>query len=173
MGLTGKERLFAAEYLKDKNGKQAAIRAGYSPKTAEQQASRLLRKVKVRQAIEKHFSKVEEEAIVKVSDVLLELKRIALTDIGQAFDENGNLKPLKDIPEDVRRAIAGIDVDELYEGHGQDREQVGETKKIRFWDKNRALENLGRYFKLFTDRVEVVDGLAGRLAEARKRARAG
>ena len=43
-GLTKKQRLLCREYMIDMNGKLAAIRAGYSPKTAEQQASRLLSK---------------------------------------------------------------------------------------------------------------------------------
>ena len=51
MTLTLKQTCFAAEYLVDLNGKQAAIRAGYRPKTAEVQASRLLRNVKVQTAV--------------------------------------------------------------------------------------------------------------------------
>lgn len=50
--LTPKQALFVSEYLADFNGKAAAIRAGYSPKTAEQQASRLLRHVQVKAAVD-------------------------------------------------------------------------------------------------------------------------
>ena len=52
MTLTPKQARFVEEYLIDLNGKQAAIRAGYSPGTAEVQASRLLRNAKVRFALE-------------------------------------------------------------------------------------------------------------------------
>lgn len=50
--LTDKQARFVEEYLIDNNGTQAAIRAGYSPNTAESQASRLLTNAKVREAVE-------------------------------------------------------------------------------------------------------------------------
>lgn len=53
MALTDKQKRFCEEYLIDLNATQAAIRAGYSPKTAEQTASRLLRNVKVQEYIAK------------------------------------------------------------------------------------------------------------------------
>ncbi|OMF98190.1 terminase small subunit [Paenibacillus sp. FSL R7-0337] len=63
MALTARHKLFVKEYLVDLNAKQAAIRAGYSAKTAEQQASRLLSNVKVQEAIraaqDKRAAKVE------------------------------------------------------------------------------------------------------------------
>ena len=64
--------------------------------------------------------------------VLGELLRLARVDIAGAFDKNGKLKPIHEIPEDVRRAICGVEVDELFEGTGRDREQVGFTRKVRY-----------------------------------------
>ena len=55
--LTPKQKAFIKEYLIDRNGKQAAIRVGYSPATAENQASRLLSKDKVRLVVEKEMQK--------------------------------------------------------------------------------------------------------------------
>ena len=64
--LNDKQLRFVVEYLTDSNGKQAAIRAGYSPKTAEVQASRLLSNAKVKAAVaegQKYFQeKTETEA---------------------------------------------------------------------------------------------------------------
>ena len=53
--LTPKQKAFIKEYLIDRNGKQAAIRVGNSPATAENQASRLLSKDKVRLVVEKEM----------------------------------------------------------------------------------------------------------------------
>ena len=72
-----RQKAFVREYLKDKNGKQAAIRAGYSKSGAEVTASRLLRKSKVKEALEKHEQKAEEKAIVDLAYVLTGFKEIA------------------------------------------------------------------------------------------------
>ena len=63
--LTAKQQAFVVEYLVDLNGTQAAIRAGYSPKTANEQAARLLAKASVRTAVE--AAKKEREKRVQVS----------------------------------------------------------------------------------------------------------
>ena len=61
--LTTKQKLFVSEYLVDRNAKQAAIRAGYSAKTAEVQGSRLLSNVKVKELVGKKIAKLEENFV--------------------------------------------------------------------------------------------------------------
>lgn len=78
-----------------------------------------------------------------------EMARLAFHDPGQLFDDDGNLIPIKDLPEDARRAISSLDVDELWDGRGEDRRQVGSTKKVRLWDKVSALEKLARIAGMF------------------------
>lgn len=154
MALTPKQNAFIGEYLKDLNGTQAAIRAGYSAHTAESQAARLLGNVKVRTVLDEALKRRAARTEVKADDILRELARVALTDIGQAFDDEGRLRPLKDIPEDVRRAIAGIEVEELYEWENKERVNIGRVRKVKFWDKTRGLELLGKHFKLYTEKIE-------------------
>lgn len=79
--LTPKQAAFVSEYVKDCNGKQAAIRAGFSEKTAEQQASRLLRNVKVMDAVAELQKKAQERNEITVDDIIRELdenRRVAL-----------------------------------------------------------------------------------------------
>jgi phage terminase small subunit len=105
--------------------------------------------------------------------ILSELMRIAMVDIGDAFTDDGQLKPLKEMPVDVRRAIAAIDVSEIYEGAGENRRFVGLLKKVKFWDKQRALETLAKHLGLLVERVRVEDkddDLADLIRAARKRA---
>lgn len=72
-GLTDKQRRFAEEYLLDSNATQAAIRAGYSAKTAEQQGSRLLSNVKVRAHVNGLQAKVSERVELTVAGVTTKL----------------------------------------------------------------------------------------------------
>jgi len=75
--LTEKQRIFCEEYLVDLNAKQAAIRAKYSPKTAENQASRLLTKVKVQEYLQKRMNDRSERTEISADFVLTNLKDIA------------------------------------------------------------------------------------------------
>ncbi|MCE3202483.1 terminase small subunit [Paenibacillus sonchi] len=80
MALTPKQKLFVKEYLVDLNAKQAAIRAGYSVKTAEQQASRLLSNVKVQEAIQKGMDKRAAKVEVTAEMVLQHWYDLATAD---------------------------------------------------------------------------------------------
>lgn len=150
MPLSAKQQRFVAEYLKDSNATQAAIRAGYSKTNARNTGSRMLTIADVASAITKHV----QQAGITADVILGELLRIARVDIGQAYDPSGYLLPLKEMPEDVRRAIAGIDVEEMFDGSGEERRRVGNVVKVKFWDKPRSLELLGKHLKLFTDKLE-------------------
>lgn len=159
--LNPKQKQFILEYLIDHNATQAAIRAGYSKHTAKEQGYRLLTNIHVQPAIEEAIKRQEVRTEITADRILKEIFRIASVDLRQAFDENGELKNIHDIPEDVARAISGIDVDELWEGSGRDRTQIGVTKKIRFNDKTRALELLGKYLKLFIEQKEITGANGG------------
>lgn len=170
--LTDQHRVFVAEYMVDRNATQAAIRAGYSKKTAHSQGPRLLEHVGVKAAIEAQIKAQEKRTLVTADEVILELKRIAMVDIGKAYANNGELLPMHEIPKHIRKAIAGVDVDEIWDGYGEDREVIGHTKKLKMLDKVRALELLGKHLKLFTDKIEISDTtpMSDRMKAARERA---
>jgi phage terminase small subunit len=140
--LSPKQQRFVAEYLIDQNASQAAIRSGYSKKNPNVNGPRLLANAGIRAEIDKRLAKVTEKAEIEAIDVIREWKRIGLSDISQMTDANGNLLPLREMPEDIRRTISSIEIEKG-------------KRKIRLWDKNSALTNLGKYFKLITDRPEV------------------
>ncbi len=153
-GLTPKQRAFVAEYLVDLNATQAAVRAGYSPQTAESPASRLLRNVRVAQAVQGGMAKRQARVELTADRVLQELMRVAFSDLSKAYDASGNLLPVHEMPEDCRRAIAGIKVFEEFEGYGEARVKVGEVREVKFWSKTDALRDLGKHLKLFVERLE-------------------
>jgi phage terminase small subunit len=92
--LSDKQALFCREYIVDFNGAQAAIRAGYSPKSAKVTASRLLTDANVAVKLSELAKARMEEADVTVARVIKEFLRIAMADVGEAFDEHGNLLPI-------------------------------------------------------------------------------
>lgn len=84
MALTDKQRRFVEEYLLDLNATQAAIRAGYSEKTAQVQGSRLLTNVMVAEAIAKGQSKAARKLEIRKERIVEELAKIAFADIRKA-----------------------------------------------------------------------------------------
>lgn len=167
MSLGAKQAAFVREYLVDLNATQAAIRAGYSPKTAESQGSRLLRNAKVQAAVAAGQEKAAKRAEISAADVLRELGRLGFSDIAGIFNAEGQLRSFRDIPEDTRRAIAAIKVKSHTEPGDED--VVVYTTEIKLWDKPGALGMLGKHLKLFTEKVEhsFVD-LTDEQLEARK-----
>lgn len=152
--LKGRRELFAREYLKDLHGKNAALRAGYSPTSAQTEASQLLAIPDVQERVAELARARNEKLEVEARDVVLELVRMLTSDPALVCNEDGTVKNVHEIPIDVRRAIASFDVEELWAGRGEDRVQVGVLKKVKFWNKDRAAELLGKHLRLFVDRIE-------------------
>lgn len=147
--LTRKQEAFCQEYIIDFNATQAAIRAGYSKKTAGSIGFENLKKPEIQKRLAGLIKKRSERAEITADRVLAECMRVALADVGEAFDENGNIKAIHDIPEDVRRAISGFEVIEEFQGEGKDKEFVGYLKKVKFWSKDKNIEVLFRHIGMF------------------------
>lgn len=167
-----KQERFVAEYLKDLNATQAAIRAGYTAKWAEKNAHRLTGNDGIKAAIERGTRKQLEKSELSASRILEELRRLALVDMREFFDTHGNLKSIKDLTPEQGSCLASVEVvvKNLVAGDGQ----VDMVHKVKAWDKVRALEMLAKHFKLLVDRVEVTgdEELVRLLQSARKRAAA-
>ena len=172
--LTPKQSLFVKEYLVDLNATQAAIRAGYSAKTAQAIGTENLAKPLIRAAIDSAMKKRAEKTEFNADRVLKEIERVATVDPISLFNEDGTMKQISDIPEDVRRAIASVEVIETFEweGEGKQRKRVwtGYIKKVKLVPKNESLNMAGRHFKMFTDVLDVnVNDLAAALDKAKGR----
>ncbi|MDA3774873.1 terminase small subunit [Streptococcus thermophilus] len=77
IGLNQRQRLFVSEYIKLGNGTQAAINAGYSPKTSGAQAEKLLKKVEIKNSINAEIEKLHNENIMDAKEALSILSDIA------------------------------------------------------------------------------------------------
>ncbi|MEK9123824.1 terminase small subunit [Escherichia coli] len=154
--LTPKQELFCREYLKDLNATQAAIRAGYSEKTANEQASRLLANVNVQNFVAELKATRIEQTGIDAAYVLRRLVEIDQMDVLDIMTDDMSLKPVSEWPASWRRYLSGFDLAEMFEGRGDDREMVGILKKIKWPDKVKNLELLGRHVSVqaFKDNVK-------------------
>lgn len=170
MALTPKQARFIAEYLIDLNATQAAIRAGYSAKTAEQQGPRLLGYVEIAAALADGKARQLATADLSAVRVLEELRRVALCDTRGFFTENGDLKPIRDLTADQGAALAGFEV--IIKNAKAGDHHTDEIHKIKLWDKPRCLEMLAKHFVLLTDVVKLTtdDENIARLLAGRQRA---
>lgn len=151
--LTPKQQRFVEEYLKDLNGTQAAIRAGYSRKTANEQAARLLAKASVATAVTVGKLQQNDRIQVEADQVREQNAYLALADPIDVLDEHGQLLPLRQMPRRIRCAIRSIELmrRNVTAGDGQ----TDLTYKIQFWDKSKAIELEYKYFGMLVDRHEV------------------
>ncbi|MBS1717650.1 MAG: terminase small subunit [Armatimonadetes bacterium] len=149
--MTNKQSRFAQEYLIDLNATQAAIRAGFSAKTAEAAGSRLLRNVKVVEAIQAGQRERQVRTQITADRVLQEVARLAFFDIRKLFDAEGNLKPTCELDEETAAALVRIDIQDVV----KDGKRIGSTKRFKFADKTANLSLLMKHLGIQgTEKVE-------------------
>lgn len=155
MALTPKQKLFINEYLIDFNATQAAIRAGYSEKTAEVIGFENLRKPKITEEIEKRIKDREKRTEITQDRVLNEIAKLAFFDPRKLFHSDGRPKEITELDDETAACIAGLDVLEQYEGSGDNRVFIGYVKKYKLADKKGSLELLGRHLGMWRDKMDV------------------
>jgi phage terminase small subunit len=145
--MTPKQERFVEEYLVDLNATQAAIRAGYSARTAREIGRENLDKPDIQAALQTAFAARSKRVEIDQDWVVRRLARIADLDLRKLFTEDGVLRPIHELPEDVAGAIASV--------HVVKRKGEAEGYRVRLPDRIRALDLLGRHLGMFRDRVEV------------------
>jgi phage terminase small subunit len=158
--VTPRQQRFVDEYLLDLNATQAAIRAGYSAKTAEVTGCRLLRNVQVAAAIEERKTARAERLEVTADLVVGELAAIAFGDLRDvvAWDADGvvTVRPSSEITDDAARALQEIAQSIQVIPQRGDAEPIEHHRlKVKRADRLRALELLGKHLGMFRERLEV------------------
>ena len=128
--LTVKQQCFCDEYLIDLNATQAAIRAGYSKKTANEQGSRLLANVNVKEYIADRMAEKEKKLIADQDEVL---KYLTMVLRGQSQSEIVVVENIGDFTSEARRIQKAPD----------------EKERLK------AAELLGKRYNLFSDKMKV------------------
>jgi len=172
---TGKPRLFCEYYISDNglNGALAARRAGYSARSSGATAYRLINDPLCLAYIAKLRKERSERLQVDADYVLQRLYDMDQMDIIDILNDDMTLQPLSQWPKIWRQALNGVEIADLFEGEGDARKVMGVLKKIKWIDRLKNLELLGKHVDVgaFAERVIEEDAgtLADRLAKARKR----
>ncbi|MEN9060016.1 terminase small subunit [Ponticoccus litoralis] len=153
MSLTAKQARFVEEYLIDLNATQAAIRAGYSARTAKSQGQRLLTNVDVERALTEAQAARSQRTQIKADWVLSRLADEAVADLADIYTADGQLRPIHEWPLIWRQGlITGVDVEEMR----VDGEAVGHIRKVKISDRIKRIELIGKHVDVqaFREQVE-------------------
>ena len=152
--LPDKQQMFAAEYLVDFNATQAAIRAGYSSKTAAVKGCQLLKIPEIKKIVNEAREARMIALGITSEGVLEEIAKLAFANMGDYIKITADGLAEIDLTElDADKAAAITDLTiESHKVPGK----PGEVQKVKFKlaDKGINLERLGRHLKLFTDKQE-------------------
>ncbi len=149
MSLSPKQARFVEEYLIDLNATQAAVRAGYSPKTAGQVGFENLKKPEIQEAITAAIQARSERTLAEADEVVLELKRLAFSNIREYVEwgpEGVKLKESAGLDDAASRCIAEV---------SETKSEKGGTVKFKLHDKRGALTDLMRHLGLFNDNLNL------------------
>lgn len=161
MALNAKQERFCEEYLVDLNATQAAIRAGYSEKTAKSQGSRLLTKADVSARVGELKAERAKRTEITADRVLRELARVAFVDPTDVLDmTTATVKP--DVSADDRAVIAAVKVKYIpvkqYDEDGELTVVDAVEREVKLADKLRALDMLAKHLNMYDKERQQDDG---------------
>ncbi|TAL78725.1 MAG: terminase small subunit [Bacteroidetes bacterium] len=158
-GLTIKQEKYAQNLFKGMTQREAYKDAynaeGMSDKCIDEEACILAANPKVSQRIEKLTNDLQLRNMVTIENVVSEYAKLGFFDPRKLFNEDGRPKDITELDDETAAALAGLDVQEVYEGTGEDRRFIGYTKKYKLTDKKAALDSMAKYLGMFTDKSEV------------------
>ena len=146
--MTKKQKLFVEEYLIDFNATQAAIRAGYSVNTANEQGNRLLTNVSIKKAVEQKIAERSRRTGITQDRVVQELARIAFVKITDVVDDDGSI--ITDANDDDLACIESYKVEDSNTINGGSRK-----REVKLASKMKALELLAKHLGMLNDKLNV------------------
>lgn len=160
MALTDKQEMFCREYLVDLNATQAAIRAGYSEKTARVQAAQNLSKLNIQERIVELKSGRNDDVGINAAYVLKRLVEIDQMDVLDILKEDGSLKSIQEWPKTWRTTLSGFDISTTITNFDEEHAE-NILKKIKWPDKVKNLELLGKHVTVQAFKENVKTELTG------------
>ena len=172
--LTAMQEAYCQSYIKTpENQTQAAINAGFSPNTAAVKASVMMRDERIQKRIAELMEERNKRMRVSADYVLMRLVEIDQMDVIDILNDYMSIKPVSEWPKVWRQYLTGFELADMFEGRGDEKELVGILKKIKWPDKVKNLELIGKHVDVnaFKERLDVNVNvtIADRIAAARKR----
>jgi phage terminase small subunit len=124
-------------------------------KTAYEKACLIASKDKIRARLKELQDEFKNRNMVTIERVLAEYAKLGFFDPRKLFHDDGKPKDITELDDETAAAVAGLDIQEVYEGFGEDRVFVGYTKKYKLTDKKTALDSMAKYLGMFTEKVEI------------------
>lgn len=146
--LTAKQQRFVDEYLIDLNATQAAIRAGYSARTANEQGSQLLAKLSIQEAISSAMAERSKRTGFNQDRVVQELAKIAFVKITDIVDSQGKIK--ETATDDDLSCIESVKFKSSVSDTGSSME-----REVKIASKLKALELLGKHLGMWNDKLDL------------------
>ncbi len=146
--MTDKQKKFVEEYLIDLNATQSAIRAGYSPKTANEQGARLLANVSIQEAISKAMAERSRRTGINQDRIVQELARIAFVKITDVVDPDGEINT--NASDDDLACIESYKVEDSDSVNGS-----SSKREVKLASKIKALELLGKHVGMWNDKIQI------------------
>jgi phage terminase small subunit len=135
--------------------KQAYSCENMTDKSVDECACVLAADLKVVSRIDELTNELRLRNMVTVEKVVSEYAKIGFFDPRKLFHDDGKPKDITELDDETAASVAGLDMQEVYEGTGIDRTFVGYVKKYKLTDKKSALDSMARYLGMFTDKVEL------------------
>ena len=148
MALNERQKRFCDEYMIDLNATQAAIRAGYSVKTANEQGARLLTNVSVQAEIQRLQAEISRRTGISQDRVIRELAKVAFLNPMNLVTAEGRIK--ESASQDDLSCIEGVKYKRSDSDTG-----FSEEREIKIASKLKALELLGKHLGMFNDRLDL------------------
>lgn len=174
--ITAMMEAYCQSYIKTpENQTQAAIGAGFSPKTAAVKASVMMRDERIQKRIAELMEERNKRTRVSADYVLMRLVEIDQMDVIDILDDEGGLKPVSRWPKVWRTSISALDINRIRMAmKGDDEDDIESTlQKVKWPDKVKNLELIGKHVDVnaFKERLEVSGTvtIADRMAAARRR----
>ncbi|KKN10218.1 hypothetical protein LCGC14_1038740 [marine sediment metagenome] len=131
-----KRKRFCEEYIKDLNGKEAAIRAGYSERTAKQEAYKLLNDPGVSEHLAKLQKKTSKRNEITIDELIQDLLEMNNVNIADLYDKKGKMKNISDLPRNLTKCIQEIQITRA-------------GTKYKFYSRLEVLEKLAKHLGFY------------------------
>jgi phage terminase small subunit len=135
--------------------KQAYDCQNMTDKSIDENACKLAADTKVVSRLQELENEFKLRNMVTVERVIAEYAKLGFFDPRNLFNDDNSPRPITDLDDDTAAALAGMDIQEVYEGSGEDKRFVGYVKKYKLTDKKTALDSIARYLGMFADSIKV------------------